>query len=147
MRHTRSSIDLGSLPGPLPKARDPGPSPKDQKARNRQAATKCRLKTKAAITRLEEEEQTASERHAALAELAGSLKDEVYMLRNQLLLHTNCQCTLIRQYLENTAKALAAGSRPIPVEMSARMGDMGSEEEDDSDKEESEDEDEDESGV
>lgn len=142
-RQTRSSIDLGSLPGPLPK---------DQKARNRQAATKCRLKTKAAITRLEEEEQAASERHAALADLAAGLKDEVYMLRNQLLLHTNCQCTLIRQYLENTAKALASGiNRPIPVELSRRMEDVGSEdeEEDDdekSDKEESEDEDEDAEG-
>jgi hypothetical protein len=80
---------------------------KDQKSRNRVAATKCRLKTKAATTALEEEEKVESERNYVLSDMAARLREEYFILRNQLLMHTNCKCTLIHQYLEKQAKTLA----------------------------------------
>lgn len=81
--------------------------PRDQKSRNRVAATKCRLKTKAATTALEEEEKVESERNYVLSDMVARLKEEYFMLRNQLLMHTNCKCTLIHQYLEKQARSLA----------------------------------------
>lgn len=99
-RQSTSSIDFTNFGDPLT-------LPKDQRARNRVAANKCRLKTKAAVTRLEEEERAASERHAELSRTVAGLKDEIYVLRNQLLMHTDCDCIMIQKYLANTARDLA----------------------------------------
>lgn len=103
-RQSTSSVDFTNLADPTTLL-----LPKDQRARNRVAANKCRLKTKAAVTRLEEEERAASERHAELSRAVAGLKDEVYVLRNQLLMHTDCDCTMIHKYLANTARDLANG--------------------------------------
>jgi hypothetical protein len=74
------------------------------------AATKCRLKTKAAIARLEVEERAASERNAALGGTLAGLREEALVLRSQLLMHSDCGCTLIQQYLANRARRLAASA-------------------------------------
>ncbi len=71
------------------------------------AATKCRLKTKAAISRLEVEELAASRQNATLTAAVARLREETYVLRSQLLQHTDCDCKLIQQYLGNRARELA----------------------------------------
>lgn len=76
----------------------------DQRERNRLAAYRCRLKTRAAAKRLEREEQSAAERRSQLEACVAQLRDEVYDLRSSLLLHADCDCVLIRQYLGNEAR-------------------------------------------
>jgi hypothetical protein len=98
-------------PDPTPKPRRVSSSATDQKSRNRVAASKCRLKTKAAISRLETEERAASEQNATLAAAVARLREETYVLRSQLLMHTDCRCKLIQQFLCNRAKELGDAAR------------------------------------
>lgn len=93
---------------PRARARRVSTSTSDQKARNRAAANKCRLKTKAAMSQLEAEERAAAELNAGLAAQAARLADEAYELRSALLRHVGCDCKLIHQYLANRARVLAA---------------------------------------
>ena len=78
-----------------------------QRERNRLAATKCRLKTKAAVQLLEAESFAASRQRASLLAEARSLWDEVLRLRSQLLYHHDCNCALINTYLQNAARAIS----------------------------------------
>lgn len=82
----------------------------EYKARNRVAATKCRLKTKATVERLETLEAAGAERNRALAAAAAGLRREVYELHNMLLLHVDCGCEMIQAYLVKRARALAEGA-------------------------------------
>lgn len=84
----------------------------ESKARNRLAATKCRLKTKAMTERLEALEAAESEQNRSLAATAAALRDQVYELSNMLLQHVGCGCEMIQAYLVRRARALAeAASR------------------------------------
>lgn len=76
----------------------------DQRERKRLAAYRCRLKTRAAAKRLEREEQAAAEERSQLEACVAQLREEVYDLRSTLLLHADCDCALIRQYLGNAAR-------------------------------------------
>ncbi len=81
--------------------------PTSQRDRNRMAATRCRAKTRAAIQRLEEDERALEERNNLLTA-------EVAALREHLLLHHNCNCVAIRQYLRNVARIIAqTGGRSV----------------------------------
>lgn len=77
-----------------------------KRARNRLAATKCRAKTKSAITKLEADERALSSRHELLTEEKAQLRDEIYVLKEMLLAHSGCNCILIREYLANTARSV-----------------------------------------
>jgi hypothetical protein len=78
-----------------------------QRERNRIAATKCRLKTKAATTQLTSDEHIVSQRHRLLVDQAASLREEVLHLKNLLLQHAHCDCVLIQQYLMNSARIIS----------------------------------------
>ncbi|KAH8555431.1 hypothetical protein BGW37DRAFT_477182 [Umbelopsis sp. PMI_123] len=69
--------------------------------RNRQAALKCRQKKK----QWEKELQTRSEEvvniNKAFRSTVQDLKEEVIMLKNQLLAHSDCDCKAIQEYFAN----------------------------------------------
>ncbi|KAK7747863.1 hypothetical protein SLS53_001113 [Cytospora paraplurivora] len=81
----------------------------DLRARNRRAATKCRAKAKAAVAELEATEREMESKHQQLSAQAARLQDEVLALKNELLLHGNCDCEPIQQYLTNAAKNIIGG--------------------------------------
>ncbi|KAG6357807.1 hypothetical protein INS49_013686 [Diaporthe citri] len=88
-----------SSPPPLP----------DPRARNREAANRCRAKSKVAVAELEATERAMGAEHQALTQTARSLRDEVLQLKNQLLMHGNCDDGLIQQYLANSARMVGSG--------------------------------------
>lgn len=47
--------------------------------------------------------------HEALTRTARSLREEVLSLKNQLLMHGNCDDDLIQQYLANSARLVGSG--------------------------------------
>ncbi|KUI61309.1 Transcription factor atf21 [Cytospora mali] len=95
-----------------------------QRARNRVAANKFRKKSKAAVAELEAVERGLSAQHEQLLMMARDLREEVLGLKNELLLHGNCDCAMIHQYLSNTARSLSL-SRGTPNHNTS-LGDLPS---------------------
>lgn len=87
-------------------------SPSDQRNRNRIAANKCRIKTKAAIAELEATEREESLKHEQLSITLRSLQADVFALKSQILLHGICGDKLIQDYLNESARSLTAGCGP-----------------------------------
>lgn len=81
-----------------------------QRARNRVAANKFRKKSKAAVAELEAVERALGARHEQLSMMVRDLREEVLGLKNELLMHGNCGCAMIHQYLSNTARSLSLGN-------------------------------------
>lgn len=92
-----------------PLAQQPQPTQPDPRARNREAANRCRAKSKVAVAELEATERAMGAEHQALTLTARSLRDEVLDLKNQLLMHGNCGDELIQQYLTNSARLVGSG--------------------------------------
>lgn len=67
--------------------------------RNRQAALKCRQKKKLWEQELQERSDQVEQRNKELRATVQQLKEEALALKSQLLAHTECDCTLIRDYL------------------------------------------------
>ncbi|KAK3384839.1 hypothetical protein B0H63DRAFT_448942 [Podospora didyma] len=82
--------------------------PAGSRARNRIAANKCRAKTKANVSRLEEEETHARSKQAELIGTLTELKEEAYNLKEQLFKHVNCNCTMIQEYLHVSARRIVS---------------------------------------
>lgn len=95
-----------------------------QRARNRVAANKFRKKSKAAVAELEAVERGLSTQHEQLSMMVRDLREEVLGLKNELLMHGNCDCAMIHQYLSNTASRLSLGC-PTPSNK-ASIGDLPS---------------------
>lgn len=93
----------------IPQERAPAQRPSTQRARNRAAATKCRVKTKLAVADLESTERAMSSQHQQLSMTVKGLREEVLLLKNELLLHGNCNDSLIQQYLANQARMVGNG--------------------------------------
>lgn len=98
-----------TLPAQQPAQQPPQPAQPDPRARNREAANRCRAKSKVAVAELEATERAMGAEHQALTQTARSLRDEVLQLKNQLLMHGNCHDDLIQQYLANSARAVGSG--------------------------------------
>lgn len=81
-----------------------------QRARNREAANKCRAKTKLAVADLESTERAMSTENRELSATARGLRDEVLRLKNALLSHANCDDDLIQRYLTNQARMVGGGA-------------------------------------
>lgn len=79
-----------------------------QKSRNRAAANKCRAKSKLAAADLESAERAMSNEHRELSATARGLRDEVLLLKNELLAHGNCDDASIQQYLTNQARMVGS---------------------------------------
>ncbi|KAJ1965282.1 Vacuolar inheritance and morphology protein [Dipsacomyces acuminosporus] len=68
--------------------------------RNRIAASKCRQKKKLWIQELERRAEDVTMQNRTLHLTVAQLKEEVIILKNQLLAHRNCGCTAIHQFLQ-----------------------------------------------
>lgn len=87
----------------------PAKSRSEQRARNKTAAERCRLKTKAAAAELEATERAESSRHEQLSTTLRGLQADVFALKSEVLLHGSCDDGPIREYLDNSARSLATG--------------------------------------
>lgn len=70
--------------------------------RNRQAASKCRQKKKAWMQDLEQRSEEITIRNKTLHETVSMLKEEVLFLKNQLLSHQGCDCTVVKNYIQTS---------------------------------------------
>ncbi|KAI8325953.1 hypothetical protein GQ54DRAFT_307936 [Martensiomyces pterosporus] len=68
--------------------------------RNRIAASKCRQKKKLWIQELERRAEDVTMQNRSLHLAVAQLKEEVIVLKNQLLAHRNCGCSAIQQFLQ-----------------------------------------------
>ena len=75
--------------------------------RNRKAASRCRQKKRLLQQRLEEQAEESIKHNANLQLWLTQLREQVVLLRNQMLAHRNCNCSYVQQYLRNI-------TQPIP---------------------------------
>ncbi|KAB5542443.1 hypothetical protein GE09DRAFT_1135194, partial [Coniochaeta sp. 2T2.1] len=80
----------------------------DQKVRSRAAATKCREKSKAALSELEAAEKAAERTNRTLKAELQALVSASLALRDRLLEHHDCDCEMIHRWLRGEAKRLTA---------------------------------------
>ncbi|KAJ2785099.1 hypothetical protein GGI15_002039 [Coemansia interrupta] len=73
--------------------------------RNRVAASKCRQKKKMWIQELERRAEDVTMQNRSLHIAVAQLKEEVMILKNQLLAHRNCGCTSVQQFLQTDVTA------------------------------------------
>ncbi|KAJ2078550.1 hypothetical protein H4R24_004409 [Coemansia sp. RSA 988] len=69
--------------------------------RNRIAASKCRQKKKMWVQELERRAEDVTMQNRSLHIAVAQLKEEVLILKNQLLAHRSCNCSAIHQYLHS----------------------------------------------
>ncbi|KAJ1897914.1 hypothetical protein LPJ66_003069 [Kickxella alabastrina] len=67
--------------------------------RNRIAASKCRQKKKVWVQQLERRAEEVTNQNRSLHIAVAQLKEEVMILKNQLISHHNCGCSTIHQFL------------------------------------------------
>ncbi|KAJ2860990.1 hypothetical protein GGH94_005178 [Coemansia aciculifera] len=93
--------------------------------RNRVAASKCRQKKKVWIQDLERRAEEATMQNRSLHIAVAQLKEEVLILKNQLLAHRNCGCSAVQQFLNSDvscsvnptqAAVTAAGVFPLTTQ-------------------------------
>ncbi|KAI9792660.1 MAG: hypothetical protein M1835_007721 [Candelina submexicana] len=82
--------------------------------RNRVAASKCRQKKKEWTSNLEAKARDLQNSKTQLAIMVSSLKEEMLFLKGELLKHSNCNCTRIRDYLDHEVTNLAHASTQHP---------------------------------
>ncbi|KAH8769159.1 hypothetical protein F5883DRAFT_65726 [Diaporthe sp. PMI_573] len=107
---TNNSPSGPSQPGPSSQTTTLPAQPPDPRARNREAANRCRAKSKVAVAELEATERAMDAENQALTHTARTLRDEVLTLKNELLMHGNCDDGLIQQYLVNSARMVGSGA-------------------------------------
>lgn len=86
----------------------PEKPPPARRKRSREAANKCRAKAKLAAADLESTERALGSEHRELSATARGLRDEVLLLKNELLAHGNCDDCPIQEYLFNQARVVSA---------------------------------------
>jgi hypothetical protein len=79
-------------------------SSKHHRERNRIAARKCRQKAKQSISKLQQRERDLHEQNKVLLSYAASLREEILYLKNEILRHSNCNSSLIQEYIANAAR-------------------------------------------
>ncbi|KAJ2157223.1 hypothetical protein GGF46_004668 [Coemansia sp. RSA 552] len=90
--------------------------------RNRVAASKCRQKKKLWVQELERRAEDVTMQNRSLHIAVAQLKEEVMVLKNQLLAHRNCNCSAIHQYLQaECAAAVAPDAVPLPSHQPALL--------------------------
>ncbi|KAJ3205396.1 hypothetical protein HDU67_008879 [Dinochytrium kinnereticum] len=96
------SVD-GKVLGKRKKGKGEGQREEDKRKkfleRNRVAASKCRQKKKIWMQELEQKSTELTERNKELHSTVGQLKEEVLLLKNQLLLHRKCRCNMIQSFI------------------------------------------------
>ncbi|KAK5651251.1 hypothetical protein OQA88_12659 [Cercophora sp. LCS_1] len=74
------------------------------RSRNRAAATRYRNKMSAAAEALEAQMEELSGQRVSLSASAGQLRNEIYELKSQVFVHSNCNDPLINGYLAQAAQ-------------------------------------------
>ncbi|EXF86143.1 hypothetical protein CFIO01_09920 [Colletotrichum fioriniae PJ7] len=100
-QHKESDHDTCSSPRPEGK--------KTYRVKNRAAAKRCREKTKQHELDLAAEEQRVTQQRMYLDACVAALKNEVLVLRSQILEHGDCDCEIIRGYIARTANNVSIG--------------------------------------
>ncbi|RBQ86392.1 hypothetical protein VDGD_20756 [Verticillium dahliae] len=88
-------------------ATDYSPSNSDKKtllrARNREAAHKCRVRKQRGIEDLQTQEASLEGVNQCLKDQYTDLRDEVLLLKDMILQHGSCGCSFIESYIEDAA--------------------------------------------
>ncbi|KAF4827220.1 Basic leucine zipper (bZIP) transcription factor atfB [Colletotrichum siamense] len=87
-------------------------SRKKYRAKNREAAKRCREKTKQYEEDLAVKSREIEQQRMYLDECVTALQSEVLALKNQILQHGDCDCELINRYIARAAGAISAEATP-----------------------------------
>lgn len=71
---------------------------------NKEAAIRCRRRQGEKEADLLSRERSLEDANRRLAPYCTLLREEVFHVKEQLLQHSNCNCTLIQEYITNEAK-------------------------------------------
>ncbi|KAI8959470.1 hypothetical protein F5Y11DRAFT_350447 [Daldinia sp. FL1419] len=74
--------------------------------KNRVAASKCREKKKKETTNLQAKERALATERDALKSMAEALREEVIGLKNEVLRHGMCNCSVIHKYIAESARQI-----------------------------------------
>ncbi|KAI0513309.1 hypothetical protein F5B22DRAFT_637244 [Xylaria bambusicola] len=80
------------------------PDIKQRRERNRVAARKCRQKAKQNIVGLQRRERDLSQQNTVLLSHVGNLREEILDLKNEILRHSECNSSVIQNYIANAAR-------------------------------------------
>ncbi|WQF80978.1 Putative transcription factor Jun, basic-leucine zipper domain-containing protein [Colletotrichum destructivum] len=80
------------------------------RARNREAAYKCRKKKQKGIAELQTQEAMIENVNRTLNSEAAMLRSEILMLKNMVLQHGSCGCSFIEEYISGAAQNLVQSS-------------------------------------
>ncbi|RWA13762.1 hypothetical protein EKO27_g1350 [Xylaria grammica] len=80
------------------------PDIKHHRERNRVAARKCRQKAKLNFAGLQRRERELSQQNKLLHSHVGGLREEVLDLKNEILRHSDCNSSVIQDYIANAAR-------------------------------------------
>ncbi|KAK1622366.1 hypothetical protein BDP81DRAFT_152502 [Colletotrichum phormii] len=80
------------------------------RARNREAAYKCRKKKQKGVEELQSQEAMAENINKNLNEEAALLRGEILMLKTMVLQHGSCGCSFIEEYISGAAQNLVSSS-------------------------------------
>ncbi|KAK1574069.1 bZIP transcription factor [Colletotrichum navitas] len=80
------------------------------RARNREAAYKCRQKKQKGIEELQTQEAVMENINKSLNSEAAQLRGEILMLKNMVLQHGGCGCPYIEEYISGAAQNLVQSS-------------------------------------
>ncbi|KAI1434556.1 hypothetical protein GGR50DRAFT_695057 [Xylaria sp. CBS 124048] len=80
------------------------PEVKQHRERNRVAARKCRQKAKKNVADLQRRERDLGRRNRMLLGCVSSLREEILVLKNEILRHSDCNSNVIQNYIANAAR-------------------------------------------
>lgn len=83
---------------------DPPQTSSHTKERNRVAANKFRNRKRQVYAKLKVDEETLEVHHRQLQGSVKELTQEVFQLKMQLLKHSDCNCSLIQNYIQSEAR-------------------------------------------
>jgi flagellar motility protein MotE (MotC chaperone) len=86
-------------------------------ARNREAASKCRMKKKEWTHGLEERARELSSQKQMLTTYLAVLKNELLMLKCKCLEHSDCDCDAIREYLKTTVNTMPPANAALYMKL------------------------------
>lgn len=78
--------------------------------RNRLAASKCRQKKKQWVQDLENKSEQVTKKNQELHNQLAILREQCLELRNELLAHGNCGCSLVQTYLHRSSAELTCSN-------------------------------------
>ncbi|RYP05934.1 hypothetical protein DL765_009675 [Monosporascus sp. GIB2] len=102
--HQRGSVESQAA-SPASQSR-PETSGLSQRERNRIAAQKCRTKSKQHQKDLADRARDLANLNKLLSAERLALKDEVFLLKSEVLKHGSCNCSVIDDYIAKTARDL-----------------------------------------